>query len=97
MTAQEWKPIETAPKDGTPFLALCGWSVATWQYMVFAETRATRQVGFWPFRKDEETVTPQSIQLQHVTDGGGGITYVSNGRLGLQPTHWMPLPPPPES
>ena len=59
---RKWQPIETAPKDGTPFLG-CDPDyifVAIWD-------RGNRV---------------------HLTDTGRGFCY---------PTHWMPLPPPPET
>ncbi len=64
----EWQPIETAPKDGTPFLAF-GISPGQYKFEYGDDIGVTRwKVGY----------------------GGswsGGPAY---------PTHWMPLPPPPE-
>jgi hypothetical protein len=58
----EWQPIETAPKDGTEFLAFQpGWELD------FAWWDQAR--GMWMDRHGDQTV----------------------------PTHWIPLPPPPEA
>jgi len=64
--AGNWMPIETAPKDGTRFLAYCakgGWQAVLWN------------------------------------DGGSswqGRPYWSSDRDEMTPTHWMPLPEPPQ-
>lgn len=58
-----WRPIETAPKDGTDILLFY---------------REGIQVGGWD-------------ALWHwMADVGDGCTTISG-----QPTHWLPLPPPP--
>jgi hypothetical protein len=62
-----WRPIETAPKDGTDILVYCGpasdpiWGIACWDE------------GAWRLWNDAEW------------------------RRHDWPTHWMPLPPLPES
>jgi hypothetical protein len=91
-----WQPIETAPRDGTPFLALCGWSVSTCRVEERAEKRETSVSGFWPFRKTVERVEPGGLFLEHISDGGH-VTNVFHSRFGMPATHWMPLPPPPET
>lgn len=65
----EWQPIETAPKDGTRFLA------------------------FWP------STNPPNVNSTIVTTWWGMYTwetaFITAGDDDL-PTHWMPLPSPPE-
>ncbi len=92
-----WRPIETAPQDGSLFLALCGRTASTWRIEHRPAKRSKAEVGIWPFRKTVETVEQEEgFYLENVTDGGG-IFYVHSGRMfGLRPTHWMPLPEPPQ-
>lgn len=71
----QWRPIETAPKDGTPVLVArnlddwWGWNVgwATWEGEGYVSGWVSRGFG----------ETPGNLGLAH-------------------PTHWMPLPPPPQ-
>lgn len=63
----EWKPIETAPKDGTEIIAYCSDSMG----------------GFI------------SVALCILIDMR--LTWVRHGRYVCNPTHWMPLPPPPQA
>lgn len=60
-----WKPIETAPKDGTRVLGLCDN-----YYRPCAEEIYWQRPGVW-LRESEKNV--------------------------VNPTHWMPLPPPPKA
>jgi hypothetical protein len=66
IAVSEWKLIETAPKDGTSFLACVGiWqTVCVWH----------RHQRCW------------------VTNG----PVYSRYDVDEQPTHWMPLPEPPQ-
>lgn len=88
-----WQPIETAPQDGSMFLALCGRTVSTCWIVERPEKRETITTGVWPFKTKEERVVRESgFYLEHVTDGGS-VIYVNAGRwLGMPPTHWMPIP-----
>lgn len=91
----DWQPIETAPKDGTQFLAFGGGSpreafiyddVKDWKqhiricWRVLFEAERLEDAGDGLFRK-----------VPHVDDMGwhGGIHFI--------PTHWRPLPEPPGS
>jgi hypothetical protein len=77
----EWKPIETAPKDGTEiFIWREGWHcapVAKWEYNVDADAYG------WTI--DEEVYLGQCDE--------GWLGYVDDDPM---PTHWMPLPAPPK-
>lgn len=67
----EWKPIETAPKDGTRFLAVddTGRMVVTlWGKVSHVP------IYFWLLM--DVPIDPEDIDM-------------------WEPTHWMPLPPPP--
>lgn len=72
----EWMPMETAPKDGTKFLA--------WWPTV---TLGSIQFTYWDDQKYHVKPLPRFIY-----DGHWGA---SDSRSN-QPTHWMPLPAPPE-
>lgn len=65
----EWKPIETAPKDGTPI----------WLYTACGQCE-----GYWKYGEWEQDA------IYCTYDGTGGPAFECN------PTHWMPLPPPPK-
>ena len=66
-----WKPIETAPKDGSTFLAVC--------------LEGYIQVVMW----DSSGKT---------CDEEGDVDYYTSEMTDryVCPTHWMPLPAPPE-
>lgn len=92
--ASDWQPIETAPRDGTPFLAaLCepfhsndaeGW--VPW-------TDISTVIAWWD---DGEFRMCFSYEGSCDTNGiPAGVFY---HHLGAgQITHWQPLPKPPES
>ena len=68
----EWKPIETAPKDGTLIL-------------VYEPDNES-----WPIRSARWSQSPYP-------PGRWDWFYVYDDCLGEAPTHWMPLPSPPET
>jgi hypothetical protein len=71
MSKIEWMPIETAPKDGTKFLAAQG--------------------------KDIETTAWRHLNLIMRNDGKDVEVYGFVAKYSQWwPTHWMPLPTPPE-
>lgn len=61
-----WRPIESAPKDGTPVLV--GWNAGGWE-----PSKCHCEDGVWG----------------HLTHEMGFLP------CDPQPTHWLPLPPPP--
>jgi hypothetical protein len=76
----EWQPIETAPRDGTPFLAfnsLVG---------VYHTAYTTR----WTGEPNEEGYEGFPCGFWH----SGGRCYPF-GKWDCVPSHWMPLPEPP--
>lgn len=64
--ASQWKPIESAPKDGTEILGYAGGDVAGVEWRT--------RWGYWSLL----------VCGAHAEDGE------------WWPTHWMPIPPPPE-
>lgn len=90
----EWQPIETAPRDGTLFLA---WGVAyEWSEQIGAmickwndEERGPGVSGYtqkpgWVGCCGSKEIDDEGW------DTGNGYT------LEVRPTHWMPLPKPPK-
>lgn len=87
----DWQPIETAPLDGTPVLLFCPGQNCWNRYPGMPDI----VVGLW---------------VNHVGFGRGGWLsdigdvcsgYESSGAYfehqPVTPTHWMPLPDPPQS
>ena len=74
-----WRPIETAPQDGTPILA---WNA---EY----GARETRSITYTPGSPGfAEGLTDRWWQWDEPKN---------NWSLKWQPTHWMPLPEPPNA
>lgn len=79
----EWKPIDTAPKDGTAVM-LC-----------WARDSDGKPIDW----REEPETTGVFVQVASWwPEADGWIVYCSlpqEPRLHFEPTHWMPLPPPP--
>lgn len=71
--AEGWRPIETAPKDGTYF------------------------IGFWPHASRLYADHQGQYRTRWTGWGGGCWEADSLGRPVEMPSHWMPLPQPPEA
>lgn len=74
----DWKPIESAPRDGTEFQA----------WIMPEESDG----GYW---EPKARFNPDS----EVFELWGRVDYDQDGwdcYHWLHPTHWMPLPPPPQ-
>jgi hypothetical protein len=93
----EWQPIETAPKDGTIFIAYDG------RFQICAIVPADEKPlpsprKWWSFGKPEVAVQPVKKQYYWVAACLSGERY---GRMNIRPdynwapTHWLPLPAPP--
>lgn len=81
--ARQWRPIETAPKDGTPFLATVVDTVDEYDEDDRLIAKGKREVGVWVAQQIEFLGAPVVIPWT------GSI--VQNRKF----THWMPLPKPP--
>lgn len=74
-----WKPIKTAPKDGTEFIITNGFTVCTAMYY---ESHVQNYYPFFACSSDGEIVN-------HGRDHETVPYYI------IEPTHWQPLPNPP--
>jgi hypothetical protein len=80
--AMGWRPIETAPRDGTCVL-LCWARNANGKSIDW--TKDTKTAGVF-------------VQAASWWQGDGWVVYcnlVRDPSLHFDPTHWQPLPPPP--
>jgi hypothetical protein len=93
--AQGWQPIDTAPKDGTPILAF-GRGTDKCMWPADEKMPETQCVIWWSWH---DTTRDE--------DAGGGLfrkvperaleMWKPMGPHWFYPTHWMPLPEPPET
>lgn len=77
----EWKDISTAPRDGTAIIITCAGSLG-------CNATNTYVAAFW----DEEE------SLFTDDESGAWVCYMDmtqEPQAPINPTHWMPLPPPP--
>ena len=77
----DWKPIETAPKDGTCVLCYTEPSSREGRIHVLTWMNYAGPVGF--------------ADLDGRVKKDGGMWIVGTGLSIYFPTHWMPLPEPP--
>ena len=92
----EWQDISTAPHD-EPFLACEGWKQRVCALVHYDEWTRTIP-GRWPW-SPRDTVVMREEGYYLV-----GVTYDDECRWGtltlrddFNPTHWMPLPAPPDN
>jgi len=81
--AVEWRPIETAPRDGTHILIAPNMDVALWDHG--AERWITNVI---PLNSDRTIADDWRARPVMMFE-----QYASN--WGIEPTHWLPLPPAP--
>ena len=80
----DWRPIETAPRDGTAFLA----------YGVHNTSPPDAQRGVKP--GDHWWAIILFDVWRKRSDGGDCWVFSKDGKYTWsEPTHWMPLPEPP--
>ncbi len=93
-----WKPIETAPKDGSEFIALIGGLPYKARYDEIGRfiwymhiNRATG--GSYLVHKIDGKRLLEEIKAKEYDYQPSGCFW----KRGMEdkPTHWMPLPPPP--
>ena len=85
-----WKPIETAPKDGTPILVGYWEPNKRWN----CETKThddlppiwAATVAFW-------ADYPRDSNEWHLVEAG---SYAEDYRVPFDPTHWTEIPIPPQ-
>ena len=76
----EWQPIETAPKDGTYLL------------LYFPELRQPVSIEHW-----SNVVHTNHGKETYRREGWSSPTIlIPPGGKSFLPTHWMPLPAPPQ-
>ena len=84
----EWKPIETAPKDGTWIMAWRGSAmVGCMEPLVFVSWLD----GIWCWPDDVEDIYDDPFGVWERMDATGDFFHSNEF------THWMPLPAAPES
>ena len=83
-----WQPIETAPKDGGPFLIL-------YARRIFRNQNGDT-VSFGAVRDYAEIIDVAWAEDGDIFEQGTAHSVWEDWRdVELWPTHWMPLPPPP--
>ena len=78
----EWQPIETAPKDGTLII-------------LWNSTKGLNRAYFGSWRVDSSEEHLEDSSLANWFDDSYDDFSLGYSSLPLNPTHWMPLPPPP--
>lgn len=78
-----WQPIYTAPKDGTTIMV--------------CSRRDGISIAYWLYGQDGNgNVDPKFPQYWALVDGCSDMSGLPPP-IGYLPTHWMPLPPPPDA
>lgn len=98
MLVTEWQPIETAPRDGTPFLAYSPEPLAPYSYDGDEGWDANVLMVRWSRPNNLEGdrwITPH-VRSEMFSGSEFTGSWSEYENLRCQPTHWMPLPPVPE-
>lgn len=77
-----WQPIETAPKDGTRFIGL---------------TKFGPEMVKWCNGSSADNYGPHAGWIGVEQDSACLPANFRRQKAQQQPTHWMPLPPAPET
>lgn len=89
-----WQPIETAPKDGSTIL-LCGPVMVDYEdvmddKVVVEVGQYSHNSGYHSWENVEETKDRRVQTRKKYEYDSWGTTLID------EPTHWMPLPEPPQ-
>ena len=87
--AAEWQPISTAPKDETAVLLLFAMRAA--EYAKWSDEKLE------PYRLQALSVEVGFFQGGEWCEAGTGHDFFEEWRRSDYPTHWMPLPAPPDT
>lgn len=87
-----WQPIETAPKDGSR--VLCCWVGGEPCFLVWKTNRRLLKPEYRELSAEEKAWLEQ-FSNPYFGDPNEDDDY-DLARTGKGPTHWMPLPEPPE-
>lgn len=100
----EWKPIETAPKDGTVFLSL-NHDLEVWvaRYtddpkprITFRTNRLHEPRAFRVHEIDGKRLLEEDLEFAKKNEQWRSAWSIWSRGYDFKPTHWMPLPTPPE-
>lgn len=94
--ADKWKPIETAPKDGSWIdlwrPSACFGSRMSLEPRVIGRWSDAELCWVWPHTVRTSAFDPWAFPHRHDDDIQDGDCFASN-----EFTHWMPLPNPPDA
>ena len=99
----KWQPIETAPKDGTTFLALNHdrevWAAKIDKYgrALFRTNALSEPRRYEIVRHNGEELLREDKQYAKDNEHWASNWTIWTRGYEFKPTHWMPLPPPPEA
>lgn len=91
----DWEPIETAPQDGTVFLAYHGRHPQFVAWIDLPPTQTFRSPGL--FRRPVLVEEREERGWRVLMPPARGYDWGVYGNFApFNPTHWMPLPEPPQ-